>query len=112
MEYSRKYKTPEGFDDLVMCADDEALTGLWFEGSRDDRREAGGCEKRETPVFRDTRRWLDEYFAGHDPGFTPNYRIEGLTPFRQAVIDACSGASTLGVCHPRVFSVPVFSERV
>ena len=48
MEYSRKYKTPEGFDDLVMCGDDEALTGLWFEGSRDDRREAGGCEKRET----------------------------------------------------------------
>ncbi len=87
MEYSWKYKTPEGFDDLVMCGDDEALTGLWFEGSRDDRREAGGCEKRETPVFRDTHRWLDEYFAGRDPGFTPNYRIEGLTPFRQAVID-------------------------
>ena len=82
-----KYKTPEGFDDLVMCGDGEALTGLWFEGSRDDVHEERGCERRETPVFRDTRRWLDEYFAGHDPGFTPNYRIEGLTPFRQAVID-------------------------
>ena len=46
--YIWKYKTPEGFDDLVMCGDGEALTGLWFEGSRDDRREAGGCEKRET----------------------------------------------------------------
>ena len=23
-------KTPEGFDDLVMCGDGEALTGLWF----------------------------------------------------------------------------------
>ena len=87
MEYSRKYKTPDGFDDLVMCGDGEALTGLWFEGSRDDRREAGGCERRETPALRDARRWLDEYFAGHDPGFTPNYCIEGLTPFRQAVID-------------------------
>ena len=82
-----KYKTPEGFDDLVMCGDGEALTGLWFEGSRDGLRYAGGCERRETPVFRDTRRWLDEYFAGRDPGFTPDYRIEGLTPFRQAVID-------------------------
>ena len=82
-----KYKTPEGFDDLVMCGDDEALTGLWFEGSRDDMREARGRERRETPVFRDTCRWLDEYFEGHDPGFTPNYRIDGLTPFRQAVID-------------------------
>ena len=87
MNYIWKYKTPEGFDDLVMCGDGEALTGLWFEGSRDDWRNTHGCERRETPVFRDTRRWLDEYFAGHDPGFTPNYRIEGLTPFRQAVID-------------------------
>ena len=85
--YIWKYKTPEGFCDLVMCGDDEALTGLWFEGSRDDGREARGCESRVTPVFRDTCRWLDEYFAGHVPDFTPNYRIEGLTPFRQAVID-------------------------
>ena len=34
-----KYKTPDGFDDLVMCGDGEALTGLWFEGSRDDVHE-------------------------------------------------------------------------
>ena len=85
--YIWKYKTPEGFVDLVMCGDGEALTGLWFEGSRDDWRNARECERRETPAFRDTCRWLDEYFAGHDPDFTPNYRIEGLTPFRQAVID-------------------------
>jgi methylated-DNA-[protein]-cysteine S-methyltransferase len=87
MNYIWKYKTPEGFDELVMCGDGEALTGLCFEGSRDDRRNAGECEICETPAFRDTCRWLDEYFAGRDPGFTPNYRIEGLTPFRQAVID-------------------------
>ena len=87
MEYIWKYKTPGGFDDLVMCGDGEALTGLWFEGSRDDWCNARECERRETPAFRDTCRWLDEYFAGHDPGFTPNYRIDGLTPFRQAVID-------------------------
>ena len=48
MNYICKYKTPDGFDDLVMRGDGEALTGLWFEGSRDDRREAGGCERRET----------------------------------------------------------------
>ena len=42
MQYIWKYKTPEGFDDLVMCGDDEALTGLWFEGSRDDVHEARG----------------------------------------------------------------------
>ena len=87
MNYIWKYKTPEEFDDLVMHGDDEALTGLWFEGSRDDMRDVRGCERRETPVFRDTCRWLDAYFAGHDPGFMPRYRIDGATPFRRAVID-------------------------
>ena len=85
--YVWKYKTPERFDDLVMCGDGEALTGLWFAGSRDDMRDARRSERRETPVFCDTCRWLDEYFAGRDPGFTPRCRIEGATPFRRAVID-------------------------
>jgi len=66
MNYIWKYKTPEGFDDLVMCGGDEALTGLWFEGSRGDVRNTRECERRETPVFSDTCRWLDEYFAGRD----------------------------------------------
>ena len=48
MEYIWEYKTPEGFDDLVMCGDGEALTGLCFEGSRDDWRNARECERRET----------------------------------------------------------------
>lgn len=81
------YRTPEGFADLAMSGDGAALTGLWFQGSRDDGRPGRDFERLETPVFRVTRRWLDEYFAGRNPGFTPKYRIHGLTPFRQAVID-------------------------
>ena len=87
MEYIWKYKTPEGFDDLVMCGDGETLTGLWFTGSRDAARRGEAAESRETPVFRETCRWLDEYFAGRDPGFTPNYRIEDVTEFRKDVIN-------------------------
>ena len=87
MKYIWKYKTPEGFDDLVMCGDGEVLTGLWFASSRDTARCAEASELRDTPVFCETCRWLDEYFAGRDPGFTPNYRIEGLTEFRKDVID-------------------------
>ena len=55
-----KYKTPEGFDDLVLFGDDEALTGLWFEKSRKVGRIGTGMELHETPVFRETCRWLDE----------------------------------------------------
>ena len=42
MKYVWKYITPEGFDDLVMSGDDEALTGLRFAGPRDAARR-GGC---------------------------------------------------------------------
>ena len=35
MKYIWRYKTPEGFDGLVMSEDGEALTGLLFAGSRD-----------------------------------------------------------------------------
>ena len=88
MKYIWKYNPPEGIDDLAMNGDDEALTGLWFEGTRADARlRNGAVESRETPVFRETCRWLDEYFAGRNPGFTPNYRIEGLTAFRKEVLD-------------------------
>ena len=80
-----KYNTPEGFDDLWMRGDGESLTGLWFDGSRDTAPQE--AETRETPVFLDTCRWLDEYFTGRAPAFTPRYRIDGLTPFRQDVID-------------------------
>lgn len=82
-----RYKTPAGFDDIVMCGDEEALTGLWFRGSRDGERSGGSLRTRDTPVFRKTCRWLDEYFAGREPDFTPNLRIEGATPFRQEVLD-------------------------
>ena len=90
----QSYKTPDGFDDLVMSSDGEVLTGLWFEGTRDgcSRRGQGALRAREhnessgdIPVFRETCRWLDIYFSGRDPGFTPPYRLAGATSFREAV---------------------------
>jgi len=86
MKYIWKYKTPEGFDDLVMSGDGEVLTGLWFAGSCDTTRCGESAESRETPVFRETCRWLDEYFAGREPDWKPRYRIEGLTEFREDVV--------------------------
>ena len=85
-----KYATPDGFADLVMCGDGEFLTALWFDGSRDAGRFGNGAEFRETPAFRETCRWLDGYFAGRIPDFTPRYRIEGLTAFRSDAIDELS----------------------
>ena len=80
------YHTPDGFDDLLMSSDGKALTGLHFAGSGVGCRQVSDRDARELPAFRETCRWLDIYFGGRHPDFTPPYRIEGLTPFRRAVI--------------------------
>ena len=86
------YSTPEGFDDLLMSTDGMVLTGLWFAGSRDENKHLAGCvETRHgaslPPIIHDTCRWLDIYFTGRQPDFTPAYRMEGLTPFRKTALD-------------------------
>ena len=70
-----------------MNSDGEYLTGLWFEGSRDISKHKTDCEEKDLPIFRETSRWLDIYFNGENPNFTPKYKIENLTPFRQEVIE-------------------------
>ena len=86
--YKAIYRTPRGFSDMLMMSDGDVLTGLHFVDSRKVSKVFRDCEKSELPVFRETRRWLDEYFGGREPGFTPPYRIDGLTPFRKDVIGA------------------------
>ena len=86
--FKSTYKTPKGFSDVTMTSDGEVLTGLHFVGSRKAAEGCRDCAEREPPVFRETRRWLDEYFAGRAPDFSPAYRFDGLTPFRKDVIDA------------------------
>lgn len=89
------YSTPEGFDDLLMSTDGEVLTGLWFAGSRDENKHPLVVETfPETshttpipPIIDDTCLWLDIYFTGRQPDFTPAYRMESLTPFRKTVLD-------------------------
>ena len=88
MAYKTTYRTPPGFSDLAMISDGEVLTGLHFVNSRKKAENCLDCVERDLPVFRDASRWLDEYFARHQPDFTPPYRIDGLTPFRKDVIDA------------------------
>ena len=90
-----RYQTPNGFDDLLMFTDGEVLTGLWFEGSRDEHKQLSNVveTRRATSlpsIIRDTYRWLDIYFTGRQPDFTPAFRMEGLTPFRKAVLDVVS----------------------
>ena len=82
------YRVPRGFSDMLMMSDGNVLTGLHFVDSRKAAASCRDCVDSDLEGFRETRRWLDEYFGGCEPGFAPTYRIDGLTPFRKDVIDA------------------------
>ena len=65
----------------------EFLTGLWFEESKDSLKHKFEYIEKELPIFDDTNRWLDLYFNGIISDFTPEYKVNNITPFRKQVID-------------------------
>lgn len=83
MEFVCFYDSPLG--GIVMTSDGTALTGLWFQGQRVHPRMPEPCaETRDLPVFQQTARWLDLYFRGEVPDFTPPLALRG-TAFRRTV---------------------------
>lgn len=77
MQYLTHYSSPLG--DITLASDGTALTALWFDGQKYDRDilETGAVRKNDLPIFDETRKWLDIYFQGKDPGFTPFLRVDG-----------------------------------
>ncbi len=84
MTYATKYLSPLGV--LVLQSDGRYLTRLVFADSNDMAKGVAQVVDKSLPIFEQTARWLDIYFGGAAPDFTPEYRIEGLTPFRQQVL--------------------------
>ena len=83
MTYIQHYASPLG--GILLSADDLGLTGLWFEGQKYFAAVLPGeTTEQDTPVLAKARRWLDGYFSGHEPDFTPPLHPIG-SPFRQAV---------------------------
>lgn len=83
MQYTYHYMSPLGR--MTMGSDGEALIGLWF----DDGKYFGNTlteptEEKKLPVFEETARWLDIYFNGTNPDFTPTLSLHG-TEFQKAV---------------------------
>lgn len=81
MFYTANYPSPLG--PLTLYSDGNALTGLFFEGQSCPITEP--CTNADSlPVFETTRQWLDIYFAGVAPTFTPKLHPNG-TPFQMTV---------------------------
>lgn len=83
MKYTYHYASPLG--GITLASDGQALTGLWFDGQKyfadslDKEHESA-----DLPIFEETKRWLDIYFSGREPDFTPALNMK-TTPFRKAV---------------------------
>ncbi len=83
MVYTHAYRSPLG--GVTLASDGESLTGLWFDAQKHfpETLRAEGAEKA-LPVFDSADAWLDAYFSGRDPGFTPPLSLRG-SAFRRAV---------------------------
>ena len=82
-DYTHHYPSPLG--EITMASDSIALTALWFDGQKYHAdRPAPDHVERDLPVFREAARWLDLYFSGRVPDYTPPLAMRS-TPFRKAV---------------------------
>ena len=83
MEYIAHYDSPLG--GITLASDGDALIGLWFDGQKyyADALDTDH-EEKELPIFEQTKKWLDIYFSGKSPDFTPPLNMK-TTEFRKAV---------------------------
>ena len=81
--FTNKYESPLG--KILLAADEEGLIGLWFEGQRYFAKNLSNeIEEKNLKIFDDTKNWLDIYFSGTEPNFTPQLHLLG-TDFQIAV---------------------------
>ena len=83
MEYTHHYDSPLG--GITMASDGESLIGLWFDGQKYFADTiCDNCKDISLPIFEQTDKWLDIYFSGKMPNFTPPLNMK-TTAFRKRV---------------------------
>ena len=83
MTYTQHCDSPLG--GILLAADDVGLTGLWFDGQKYFARGLSNERiEQETSVLAEAKRWLDIYFTGKKPDFTPPLHPIG-SAFRRSV---------------------------
>ena len=83
MQYINYYSSPLG--KITLASNGNELIGLWFEGQKYFGSTLNGEYKQKSlPVFEQTAKWLDIYFSGKNPDFTPPLFLSS-TSFRNEV---------------------------
>ena len=83
VNFIHRYDSPLG--GITEASDGKSLIGLWFDGQKyfADTLDSE-YEEKGLPIFEQTDRWLDIYFSGREPDFTPPLSMK-TTAFRKAV---------------------------
>lgn len=83
MTYIYHYHSPLG--GITISSNSSGITGLWFDGQKyfGDMLPKD-YEEKNLPIFEETKKWLDIYFSGKAPDFTPTLKMD-TTPFRKTV---------------------------
>ena len=83
MVYTCNYKSPLG--DILLAADEIGVTGLWLEGQKYFANTLPDeYLPQDTEILTEAKKWLDVYFSGEEPQFTPPLHPAG-SEFRQMV---------------------------
>lgn len=87
MFYSTTHPSPVGI--ITLACKDNKLSGLWLEGQKyfGDTIPEKMEEKDDIPVFHETKKWLDRYFAGEQPAISELSLDPIGGEFRQMVWD-------------------------
>ena len=81
--YTYHYNSPLG--GITLASNGNELTGLWFDGQRYFCDTLSlETEEKYLPIFGQTILWLDIYFSGKVPNFTPPLALL-TTPFSKLV---------------------------
>ncbi len=84
MHYTNHYDSPLG--GITLASNGKELTGLWFDGQKYFAENLSAQhEGKDLSVFDLTKKWLDIYFSGHAPTFTPPLSMDGISHFGRRV---------------------------
>lgn len=82
------YHTPNNFDNLVMLSDGENLNGLYFlESEKQKEKIKEKYINKDLSIFISVQKWLDMYFSGVNPNFTPQISNYYSSSFQKEVLD-------------------------
>ena len=88
MNYAAKIQTPMG--NVLLASDGKNLIGLWFAGQKyyGESMDSSIEYKDGLPVFIQTKKWLERYFAGEMPAASELPLAPAGSEFRKAVWEA------------------------